>query len=708
MNNTKLTESLDISVLTNLQHEFALLTGLMMRAITPDKKELAPLMGDNAGTEKALELSSTGKMNDLIDRIKEDALEDQADDYFEDNTIHAAVLAVRFEKQDVFFWEIFDFNNKDRKDFELSIDFIRDCSLALVTSKLTKALSLGTDIHTEPVNTTSPETGIKLLKHSERLLQKFFDNTFCGIYIRLKEDHETLFANSILKNWFMPEFKKGTFDAFLDRCTFSADKTCEYYDNDKAIWLEIHRASVSLDDSTVADYFTFFDITPRKMYISQLERQPYTDFLTGLPNRMKCENDLAVCLDDIENSHDTSQKGAILYLDMDDFKHINDGLGHHYGDILLKEIAKKLLSIEGVEDMVYRVGGDEFIIIITPPNYPALPTIISEIKALFQKTWLIKDKAYYCTASLGYVLFPHKDASVNELINMADQALFEAKRRGKSLILKYTKDIDSASYKRLELEKNMRNAIECQCREFAVYYQPIMDISGETPVCCGAEALVRWDSPAFGFISPSDFISFAEYLGLINPIGNHVLKNACIMCSHWNNSGFPFYHVNVNLSVVQLLQANILDLIKTAIDESGINPSKLTLEVTESLAINDLDHMKEILSSLRKLGIKIALDDFGTGYSSLNHIKALPFDIIKIDQTFVKDLTTDPYQKAFIKMVAELAHSLGAEVCVEGVETKEQFEIIKDMTNVKYIQGFYFDVPLSSEDYESKYITPDN
>ena len=223
--------------------------------------------------------------------------------------------------------------------------------------------------------------------------------------------------------------------------------------------------------------------------------------------------------------------------------------------------------------------------------------------------------------------------------------------------------------------------------------------------CAGAEALIRWNSANLGFISPAEFIPLAEYLGLITPIGNYVLRQACKHCKGWNDNGYPDYKVNVNLSVVQLVQSDIVETIANALLESQLNPKNLTLEVTESLAINDMERMKEILNRIKALGVKIALDDFGTGYSSLNHIREIPFDLIKVDQNFVKDLTEDPFSQSFIKMVAELAETIGVMICVEGVEKKKQYDILQGM-KVKYIQGYYFARPMPKEMFESKFALP--
>ena len=220
--------------------------------------------------------------------------------------------------------------------------------------------------------------------------------------------------------------------------------------------------------------------------------------------------------------------------------------------------------------------------------------------------------------------------------------------------------------------------------------------------CTGAEALIRWNSTELGFISPGEFIPLAEYLGLINPIGDYILREACKCCKKWNDNGYPEYKINVNLSVVQLLQNDIVESIRKAIADTGIEPHNLTLEVTESLAINDMEKMKGILGKIKELGVRIALDDFGTGYSSLNHIRELPFDVIKVDQSFIRNLEKDVYAKSFIRMVAELAEAIEVNLCVEGVETKGQFEIIAGM-HVSLVQGYYFDKPMKQMEFEEKY-----
>ncbi len=533
-------------------------------------------------------------------------------------------------------------------------------------------------------------------------LEAVLDNVGSAIYVRDVESGKPLFMNRILKSTFATELQTGTLDKLFDSAipVNRGSGIYEIHHIDRNRWYDLHYTYINWVDGRKVSLCAAYDVTDKKTYQRRIEQQACTDFLTGLYNRMCCERDLAMHID---SSKQNGMTGALLYLDLDDFKHINDGLGHQYGDVLLKAISHSLQRIDGIQNTCYRMGGDEFVIIIPPEAYKNFERIVERIRDIFSKPWYLKDADYYCTMSMGIVEFPEAGESVQDLIKKADVAMFEAKKEGKNRIAKYSDKIVISSNRRLDMEKNMRDAITNEFKEFQVYYQPIVDIQQKGNPCIGAEALIRWNSAELGFISPSDFIPLAEYLGLINPIGNNVLKEACREVKYWNEHGHENFKVNVNLSVVQLLQTDIIDIVKETIEETGANPNNLTLEVTESLAINDMDRMKKILSNIKTLGVKIALDDFGTGYSSLNHIREIPFDVIKVDQSFVRDLADDAYSQSFIKMVAELAETIGVNICVEGIETKEQFDALNGM-KVKMVQGFYFDRPMTREDFEAKYI----
>lgn len=540
------------------------------------------------------------------------------------------------------------------------------------------------------------------LASSYASLEAILENTGCGILVVDYNTRSILYTNQKLKDLFSHTIAAGN----LEELVFGEEeeKKTHYYDEvyyvEEERWLDVHKTEIDWVDGRRVGLCTLYDITDKKLYQKKIENQANNDFLTGLYNRMRCEQDLGRY---IAKAQAVNCEGALLYIDLDDFKHINDGLGHQYGDVLLKAISHSLQRIEGIEKSCYRMGGDEFIVIISEAVYPQMERILRDIDSIFSKPWFLKGEDYYCTMSMGIACFPSDGNSVDDLIRKADMALMTAKRRGKNCVEYYNDKDQASTYRRLDMEKNMRTAAMNACKEFEVYYQPIVAVQEDGTPCCGAEALVRWNSSVLGFVSPEDFIPLAEYLGLINPIGEFVLEQAAKRCKYWNDMGHPNYKVNVNLSVVQLLQNDIIKKIKKVLDETRINPRNLTLEVTESLAINDMEHMKRILSEIKSLGVKVALDDFGTGYSSLNHIREMPIDVIKIDRCFIEHLGEDDFSDAFVKMVNELANTIGVKVCVEGVETKLQLDVACDM-RVSMIQGYYFGKPMKIAEFEAKYL----
>lgn len=539
------------------------------------------------------------------------------------------------------------------------------------------------------------------LASSYASLEAILENVGCGICVKEPIKDRVLYSNQQFRKMFPQNDMESRLRAqALGEDSGMDSSYTEYFSEDDNHYYDIYQNSINWVDGRMVILSTIYDVTDKKLYQQKIERQANNDFLTGLYNRMRCEHDIADC---IRVTMEHGEQGALLYIDLDDFKHINDGLGHQYGDMLLKAISNSFQRIPGIEDQCYRMGGDEFVIIITREQYSRMEEIIEDIKGVFLKPWFLKGAEYYCTMSMGVVVFPEDGEDVQELIKKADIALYEAKKHGKNRVEYYDDAVDNSSFKQLDLEQSMRHATSNECSEFEVYYQPVVDISIDGDPCCGAEALVRWNSATMGLISPAEFIPMAEYLGLINPIGQYVMREACKHCKYWNDMGHPDYHVNVNLSVVQLLRNDIVDNIRQVIEETGINPKNLTLEVTESLAINDMGRMKQILGDIKQLGVMLALDDFGTGYSSLNHIRELPIDIIKIDRCFIIDIGKDDYSEVFVKMVSELAETIGVRICVEGVEDSEQVEKLRAM-KVQYIQGYYYGKPMRAADFDGEYV----
>ena len=607
---------------------------------------------------------------------------------FEDDLEHADIKALAafpiiLKEQHISMYVCFEVK-RDSRSWELEeIKFLSD-SVKVLQSILIKRIQKNS------------------LASSYAALEEVLNNVESSIYVRDKQSGRVLFANRCLRYGFHDEVEQNKLADLFERGIpqDSEEGNMEIFLEDRGSWYDFTYKNITWVDGREVFMCVAHDVTEKKMYQKKIERQAYTDFLTGLYNRLCCERDLAKYVDEAKR---TGLEGAVLYMDLDDFKHINDSLGHQYGDVLLKSIANGMQNVQGIQSSCYRMGGDEFVIIVPPEQYEMLGEIVEGLKAVFDRPWFIKDVDYYCTMSMGIVYFPTEGEDVDELVKKADIAMYDAKKSGKNRVAVYNSDMKSDSNKRLDMEKNMRDAALCGYEEFEVYYQPIIDIQDNNK-CTGAEALIRWNSTEMGFMSPADFIPLAEYLGLINPIGNHVLLKACEECRRWNDNGHPDYKVNVNLSVVQLLQPDIVETVEDALRRSAINPHNLTLEVTEGLAINDLERMKKILARIKQLGVRIALDDFGTGYSSLSHIRELPFDVIKVDQSFVKDLAEDTYSKSFIRMVSDLADAIGVSICVEGIETEKQYKILEGM-KVRMIQGYYFDKPMPATEFARIYIT---
>ena len=531
------------------------------------------------------------------------------------------------------------------------------------------------------------------------VLQKILDNIGSGIIVCSKSTGNILFENDMASH--VSEVRE-TIRECLEEVFKNFDISgqlgtpMEWYNTESGLWFEVRFSELKWIDGSDVVVATASDITQKKKNQQKIEYQAHNDFLTGLYNRMKCEVDLRKV---IRRTEKAGLKGAVLFIDLDDFKHINDGLGHQYGDILLQQIAAGLTGIPGLRGHCYRMGGDEFIIIIGPELYDELGKMVAYIKTLFNKPWYLMETEYFCTMSMGIAVFPDNSVDVHEITRMADVAMYEAKRSGKNGYAYYSSEVENSTAKRLDIENNMRQAVSTGIDEFVVFYQPVVNVN--TQMCTSCEALVRWDSKALGFMGPGEFIPLAEYLGLITSIGDYVLEEACRRCKLWNDNGHPDFYINVNLSVVQLLQKNVVENIKRILDKTGVNPKNIVLEITESFAINDMQRVMDIITGLKKLGPRIALDDFGTGYSSLNYIKQLPLDIIKVDKTFIDDIIEDDYAQAFVKLIVDLSKTIGTKIVVEGVEHKEQFELLKSL-GVDYIQGYYFGKPVPANIFEEK------
>ncbi len=538
------------------------------------------------------------------------------------------------------------------------------------------------------------------LASSYTTIASILQNAGYGVVVTDNVSRSILFANDTFNNMFSDEIDKVAVEKLLFTKEDETGVTGEFAANGSSRWYDISRSSMKWVDDRQVQLFTFYDITELKEYQKKVEKAVKEDSLTGLLNRQTFEKDLFA---QYRLSVSTGNEFAVLMIDLDDFSYINEGLGHNNGDEMLKYIAHAINSIPVITDKCYRAGGDEFTIIVDNKAYSQLDYIVARVTALFENPWILDDMEYYCTMSMGVVKVPENAPDYASILSHLNLALAKAKSNGKNRVEYYSDAYDFYAAKRLKLESAMRRAVDEGCQEFEVYFQPIIKMQNGSSICHGAEALVRWNSPELGMVSPDEFISLSEYLGLIVPIGAHVLEEAAKACKHWNDFGHPNYMVNVNLSVVQFTSSDIVATVKKILENTGLAPDKLVLEVTESLAVGDMDHMVDLLYKLRALGCKIALDDFGTGYSSLNHIRRMPIDTIKIDKAFVQDNGQDKFSQVFIQSVSALADCLKMDVCVEGVEEESQHNMLNELS-VEYVQGFLFDKPMPRDIFEEKYL----
>jgi len=538
------------------------------------------------------------------------------------------------------------------------------------------------------------------LASSYSALEAILQNAGYGVVVADLATREFLYNNDTFIRMFSNEVDRLAIEEIIFDKRYTLSEINGYSANGSGKWFDISIASIEWVDGRQVRLLTFYDTTDLRIYQKKVEKQAQEDILTGLYNRQACEKDIAM---EFHVATKLGKEFAVLMLDLDDFASVNEGLGYQVGDDLLEYIAHSINDISYIKNKCYRVGGDEFAVIVDHANIDNLDMVIKRIMNLFANPWILNGQEYYCTVSMGCVKGPSDVTDSSAILTRLNIALHGAKNKGKNRFEFYDANSDAVVAEKVKMEQAMRKAVEDDCKEFEVYYQPIMEFVNGIPTCCGAEALVRWNSPEYGLVLPDQFISQAEQLKLINSIGQHVLLEAAKSCKHWNDFGHPEYKVNVNLSVVQLTQSDFLDKLDMVLKQTAIDPQNLTLEVTESLAINDMERMIKLLDAIRAKGCRVALDDFGTGYSSLNYIRTMPLDTIKIDRAFVSDMNSDHFSEVFVKTISELADSLDVDVCVEGVEFDKQVDMIGKFS-VNLAQGFFFDKPLTKEDFEKKYL----
>ncbi|KPX67766.1 Sensory box/GGDEF domain/EAL domain protein [Pseudomonas syringae pv. maculicola] len=441
----------------------------------------------------------------------------------------------------------------------------------------------------------------------------------------------------------------------------------------------------------------FADISSLKHAQARLDYQAHHDPLTGLPNRTLFESRLQSAL---LHSEESGSLGAVLFLDLDRFKHINDSLGHPVGDLLLKGIAHRLKETLRDIDTVARLGGDEFIVLLPGLLQPSdAKAIANKLLACFSTPFEAGEHELYISPSIGSCVFPTDGTDVATLVKNADAAMYRSKAQGRNRVESYTRDLTEQASERIALEQELRRALDRN--QLSLAYQPKISLLTHTLV--GAEALIRWSHPTFGEVPPEHFIPLAEENGMILQIGDWVLEQACRQMGAWRKTCTPFGPMSVNLAGAQLRQPNLVERIGQLLTDNGLMPDCLQLEITENFIMSQTQDALAVLHKLKQLGVQLAIDDFGTGYSSLSYLKRLPLDILKIDQSFIRGLPEDTHDAAIVRAIIALGRSMQLTVIAEGVETHEQQQFLSE-EGCEQIQGYIISLPLQPDEFSERFL----
>ena len=560
-------------------------------------------------------------------------------------------------------------------------------------------------------NVTEQRRAQRAAVRSEQRYRMLFEGSLAGVY-RTTLDGKFLDCNDSFANIFgyasreevlarpawefyqSPEDRKASIARLKERQTLTNYEECLRRRDGSHVWvLENGNLVEGADGKLSVIEGTVIDITERKRAEEQVKHLAFHDALTGLPNRLLFSDRLRVAM---VHAQRYKQKLGVLFLDLDRFKVINDSLGHSVGDELLRRVAERVGGCIRQEDTMARLGGDEFTVLLPGiQRDEAAATIAGKILEAVRLPFFIEHRELFLTTSIGVALYPTDGTDPETLVRNADTAMYRAKDQGRDNYQLYTPAMSSKALERLSLEGRLRQAL--QNRELVVHYQPLIDLA--TNRIRGAEALVRWQHPELGLVGPGEFISLAELSGLIVPIGQWVLQTACAQARAWQLKGHPTFSVAVNLSSRQFQQADLLFQVTEALERAGLPPSCLDLEITESNAMQNAELTTSTLTDLKNLGVSISMDDFGTGYSSLNYLKRFPIDRLKIDQSFVRDVTRDPDDAAIAAAIIAMAHSLKLTVVAEGVETEEQLAFLRDQ-RCDEMQGYLFSPPVPPEQFE--------
>lgn len=541
----------------------------------------------------------------------------------------------------------------------------------------------------------------------ENAIEGIFQSTRSGLYLMVNPALARMYGYSsprelmnVLNNIDEQLYvEKGRRAAFVQAIEQSKNlhnfESLVYKKDGSTIWISENARAVYDETGNLLYYEgTVEDITARKSYEVQLEYQATHDMLTGLPNRCMLNDRLLQC---INFAARYKNKMAVAFLDLDQFKLINDSMGHEVGDQLLLIMSQRLSACVGEVDTVVRIGGDEFVILLS--NINGLSDIVTSMQRILgsvAEPCEIHGLNYLVTCSIGISVYPDDGTEPSVLLKNADSAMYEAKKAGRNNYQVYTQALNEALAERVMLEYKLRQALENE--EFVLYYQPKMDFA--SGMICGAEALIRWQPQGEAMIEPVRFIEIAEETGLIEKIGEWVLLNACNKAVQIQQQIGRYVPIAVNVSARQFKQAQLPDMIKNILHITGLPAQYLELEITESTLIDDAAKFIETLHTLKTIGVQLAIDDFGTGYSNLAYLKDFPIDRLKIDKAFVINLEADASNLAILKAVVALGHSLDKKVVAEGVETQYQHDFLKSIA-CDELQGHHFSRPLPEAQFEA-------
>ena len=561
---------------------------------------------------------------------------------------------------------------------------------------------------------TDRKQSTQALREAERRYYNLFENALEGIF-RTSIEGQYLDANPALARIYgfdspaeltssLKDIRSqlyvdaGRRDEFMQlikqRGIVSAFESQIYRKNGEVIWISENARAVFDDESHVVCYEgTVEDVTERKLYQARIEQQANYDTLTGLANRSLLNERLQQA---ILSAASYGTRLAVVFVDLDRFKFINDSLGHQAGDELLRAMAERLKASVRESDTVARLGGDEFVLLINGQGDPdSVAIVLERMLSDISQPWTIAQGDFNVTCSIGVALYPDDGQSAAALLKHADSAMYRAKEKGRNNFQFFTAELNALITERLELEQRLRRAMERE--QFVLHYQPRIDL--RTRQVVGAEALIRWNVPGLPEVPPAQFIPVAEEIGLIAPIGKWVLRTACTQNKAWQDAGNAPLVMSVNVSARQFRQDNFVQTVIEVLRDTGLQARYLEIELTESAVMHDAEQFIAMLRELKDLGVQIALDDFGTGYSSLSYLKRLPVHRLKVDRSFVQDIATDGDDATIVRTIIALGHNLGLKVVAEGVETEQQLQFLRD-NQCDELQGYYFATPMPVAQFE--------